>query len=95
MATLAERDQPAWLAAEGEKAELQEPDFPEGGFRAWLCVAGAWASMAVTFGYLNCFGVFEEYYLSHQLSGYSSSTVAWIGAIQVSPFAVRLCRFIY
>jgi hypothetical protein len=30
--------------------------FPEGGLRAWKTVAGCWAVMFITFGYVNAFG---------------------------------------
>lgn len=56
--------------------------FPEGGIKAWLTVAGASACLFVSFGWINCVGVFEEYYLTHQLSQYTPSKVAWIPALQ-------------
>jgi hypothetical protein len=31
-------------------------EFSEGGFKGWLTVAGTWAVMFITFGYVNCFG---------------------------------------
>ena len=33
-----------------------EPEFPEGGVRAWTVVAGAFSMMACTFGYVSTFG---------------------------------------
>ncbi|EPQ27809.1 uncharacterized protein PFL1_04554 [Pseudozyma flocculosa PF-1] len=64
----------------------KDPDagitFPEGGLRAWLSVLGGFWCTFITFGYLNSFGVFEDYYLQSFLSDKSSSQVAWIGAFQ-------------
>lgn len=31
-----------------------------------------------TFGWINCVGVFQDYYSTHQLKSYSASTVSWI-----------------
>lgn len=67
------------VTAEGQSSTLE---YPEGGLRAWLCVFGGFWSTFITFGYMNAFGVFERYYLTNTLSSYSSSTIAWIGAVQ-------------
>lgn len=63
-----------------EAAEAARVAFPEGGLKAWLCVVGSFFCTFVTFGYLNAFGVLEDYYL-RALPGYSSSTIAWIGSL--------------
>lgn len=36
-----------------------------------------------TFGYANTFGVFQAYYQFHGYPSESSSTIAWIGSIQL------------
>ena len=56
--------------------------FPEGGAQAWLTVAGSSACLFVSFGWVNCVGVFQEYYQTHQLKEYSASDIAWIPALQ-------------
>lgn len=56
--------------------------FPEGGAAAWLTVAGSSACLFVSFGWINCVGVFQEYYQTHQLAKYSPSDIAWIPALQ-------------
>ncbi|KAK5063006.1 hypothetical protein LTR84_005082 [Exophiala bonariae] len=67
--------------------------FPDGGLRAWLTVAGAAACMFVSWGWINCVGIFQDYYMRNQLSNYSASTIAWIPAVQtffmlaIGPFA--------
>ncbi|RDW63988.1 hypothetical protein BP5796_10490 [Coleophoma crateriformis] len=58
-------------------------DFPDGGLEAWLVVAGAFCCLFVSFGWINCIGIFETYYLETLLSQYSSSTVAWIPSCEV------------
>lgn len=57
-------------------------DFPDGGFEAWLVILGAWCCLFVSFGWITSIGVFQDYYLGHQLSNYSSSTVSWIPSLQ-------------
>ncbi|KAI1913278.1 hypothetical protein LOZ53_006341 [Ophidiomyces ophidiicola] len=58
------------------------PTFPDGGLRAWLAVAGAFATMFSTFGYLSTFGVLESYYHDKLLRNNSHSEIAWIGSLQ-------------
>ncbi|RFU24586.1 hypothetical protein B7463_g11751, partial [Scytalidium lignicola] len=58
-------------------------EFPEGGLRAWLVAGGATGVLFCNSGYINAFGVYQDYYLTHQLHDYSSSEVAWIGSIQI------------
>lgn len=57
-------------------------DFPEGGRKAWLTVSGAAACLFVSFGWVNCIGVFQEYYQTHQLRHYTGEEVAWIPSLQ-------------
>ncbi|KAJ5208060.1 hypothetical protein N7449_002439 [Penicillium cf. viridicatum] len=51
--------------------------------RAWLSIFGAFACAFCTVGFMNSFGIFQEYYTKNQLSSSSTSTVAWIGAISI------------
>jgi hypothetical protein len=57
------------------------PAAPDGGLRAWLAAAGGSCIFFSALGFANAFGVFEEYYLSHQLNGKSADDVAWIGSL--------------
>ncbi|KAK9332656.1 major facilitator superfamily domain-containing protein [Lipomyces starkeyi] len=70
---------------------------PDMGARAWLCVLGAWFGFFCSFGYLNCLGVFEEYYISYQLSSYSASTISWINSLQIfiMVFSSVVCGRLY
>lgn len=54
---------------------------PEGGSRAWLVAAGGFALFFCCLGFSNSFGVFEEYYASHQMRGESPDKIAWIGSL--------------
>ncbi|KAK9320449.1 major facilitator superfamily domain-containing protein [Lipomyces orientalis] len=56
---------------------------PDMGLRAWLCVFGAWWGFFCSFGYINCLGIFQEYYIENQLSSYSASTTSWINSLQI------------
>lgn len=40
----------------GEAAPMQAFTFPDGGWKAWSTVAGAWLVLFVSFGYVNAFG---------------------------------------
>ncbi|KAK6837968.1 hypothetical protein PG987_006249 [Apiospora arundinis] len=68
-------------------SELQDPNppsnFPDGGPEAWWTVAGASACMFVSFGWINCVGIFQDYYQEHQLAAYTPSDIAWISSIQL------------
>ncbi|RMZ86346.1 hypothetical protein DV736_g6428, partial [Chaetothyriales sp. CBS 134916] len=57
--------------------------FPEGGTEAWLTVAGASACLFVSFGWVNCVGIFQEYYQLNQLNEYTPSEIAWIPSLQI------------
>ncbi|TVY58580.1 Fujikurins efflux protein [Lachnellula cervina] len=54
-------------------------DFPEGGRRAWMAVAGAFLCLFVG-GVEYGFGVFITYYSTHFLKDEPVSTIAWIGS---------------
>ncbi|TIA03892.1 monocarboxylate permease-like protein-like protein [Aureobasidium pullulans] len=57
--------------------------FPDGGTNAWLCALGGSCCLFASFGWLNCIGVFQNYYSTNQLRDYSSSTVAWISSLEI------------
>ncbi|CAK7214912.1 hypothetical protein SEUCBS140593_002350 [Sporothrix eucalyptigena] len=61
----------------------KQPDFgpaPDGGWRAWSVAIGAGFITFAALGFANSFGVFEEYYITHQLQHKSADTIAWIGS---------------
>ncbi|KAJ2931043.1 hypothetical protein H1R20_g6047, partial [Candolleomyces eurysporus] len=59
------------------------PEFPDGGFWAWSTVAGAFLVQYCTFGYINAFGVYQDYYVRIYLTHYTPSTIGWIGGMQI------------
>ncbi|GAA5940769.1 hypothetical protein JCM3775_004893 [Rhodotorula graminis] len=74
---------------EGPSADVDE--FPEGGLRAWLCVAGSTLVLLTTFGFSNSFGAFMSYYATHQLAAYTTSQISWIGSAHL--FITFSCAF--
>ncbi|KAK8123713.1 hypothetical protein PG999_003631 [Apiospora kogelbergensis] len=68
-------------------SELQDPNppssFPDGGAEAWWTVAGASSCLFVSFGWINCVGIFQDYYQENQLAAYAPSDIAWISSIQL------------
>ena len=46
--------------------------------RALLTLLGSFCAMFTSFGWINCIGVFQDYYQTHQLREYSASSVSWI-----------------
>ncbi|KAK4937662.1 hypothetical protein LTR10_021735 [Elasticomyces elasticus] len=56
--------------------------FPDGGTQAWLTVLGGFCCLFNSWGWINCIGVFQDYYMDVPLRQYSASTVAWIPAVE-------------
>jgi predicted MFS family arabinose efflux permease len=54
---------------------------PDGGFQAWLQCAMGCTIVVTTWGFINCFGMFQAYYVS--ALGHPPSDIAWIGSLQV------------
>ncbi|PYI30806.1 MFS monocarboxylate transporter [Aspergillus indologenus CBS 114.80] len=54
---------------------------PDGGFRAWFQVALAHFVIFNTWGYINSFGVFQDYYT--QTLKRPPSDISWVGSIQI------------
>ncbi|KAJ6565981.1 MFS general substrate transporter [Mycena sp. CBHHK59/15] len=65
---------------DADGAQAAESEFPDGGFRAYLVVAG----VRFHFGYVNAWGVFQAYYEQNLLKDVPPSNIAWIGSIQYS-----------
>ncbi|KAE8356054.1 major facilitator superfamily domain-containing protein [Aspergillus coremiiformis] len=51
--------------------------------RACFTILGSFTGMFCTVGFMNSFGVFQEYYGKEQLADKSASTIAWLGAISI------------
>ncbi|KAI9788212.1 MAG: hypothetical protein M1816_007064 [Peltula sp. TS41687] len=70
------------LSSSSQPGGIDPSSFPDGGFEAWLVVLGSFCCLIVSFGWINCIGVFQEYYQTHQLRDYSPSTIAWIPSLE-------------
>ncbi|KAF5376598.1 hypothetical protein D9757_009593 [Collybiopsis confluens] len=57
--------------------------FPEGGFQAWVTVMGGWMVLFISFGAIQSFGVYQDYYSRVSLSEESPSRISWIGSVQI------------
>ncbi|KAJ6501019.1 MFS general substrate transporter [Mycena vitilis] len=57
--------------------------FPEGGRDAWLTVAGGAMVTFCTFGAIQSFGVYQDYYTRIFLSEHPASDISWIGSVQI------------
>ena len=68
--------------SEQQQDDSQPPLPPNGGFMAWLQVAGAWTIMFNVLGLLNSYGQFQTIYETDILKNESTSTIAWIGSAQ-------------
>ncbi|KFY01139.1 hypothetical protein V490_01068 [Pseudogymnoascus sp. VKM F-3557] len=56
----------------------------DGGFAAWSVVFGAWCCLFCAFGWVNASGNFQDYYETHQLRDFSSSSISWILSLEPS-----------
>ncbi|KAK1759062.1 major facilitator superfamily domain-containing protein [Echria macrotheca] len=56
---------------------------PDGGVRAWMVALGAACISFSCLGFSNSFGVFAQYYQTHQLIGEPANKIAWIGSISL------------
>lgn len=54
---------------------------PDGGLRAWLVIAGATCIYFSSLGFSNALGVFQQYYMAHQLHDKTPDYIAWIGSL--------------
>ncbi|TKA78607.1 hypothetical protein B0A49_02698 [Cryomyces minteri] len=66
----------------GVPAGFDPSQFPDGGLEAWMVIAGGFCCLFCSFGWINCIGVFQDYYQSHQLAHLSPSTIAWITSLE-------------
>ncbi|KAF8515407.1 monocarboxylate permease [Hysterangium stoloniferum] len=60
------------------------PDEPPDGGKGWLVVFGSTLALFATTGVINAYGVFQSYYTKVLLTQSTSTTIALIGALQIS-----------
>ncbi|KAG6827713.1 hypothetical protein H0H92_010686 [Tricholoma furcatifolium] len=67
-----------------EQNKTKTDGYPEGGFRAWSVLLGAFIAQFCTFGYTNAYGVYNDFYVRRYLNDrYTSSQISWIGSTQL------------
>ncbi|KAK5114232.1 hypothetical protein LTR85_010297 [Meristemomyces frigidus] len=59
-----------------------QPGIPNGGFVAWLQVACGFFMFFNSWGLINAFGVWQNYYTSTLLPTATNSNISWIGSIE-------------
>lgn len=69
---------PLDIADSPESSPPPETEYPEGGWKAWSVVFGAWCAMIPSMGLLNSLGILHAWISTHQLKDYSESSVGWI-----------------
>ncbi|KAJ9604896.1 hypothetical protein H2200_010285 [Cladophialophora chaetospira] len=57
---------------------------PDGGRTAWLQVLASCLININTFGLVNTFGAYQEFYASNYLRNHSESVISWIGTTQAA-----------
>ncbi|RMD39161.1 hypothetical protein DV735_g5968, partial [Chaetothyriales sp. CBS 134920] len=77
----ARADGPQIAIGGGEKGSDPGPP-PNGGFVAWLQVAGSFFLFFNCWGTVNTFGVFQTYYENNPHWTESPSNISWIGSVQ-------------
>ncbi|KAL5492850.1 hypothetical protein ACEPAI_4298 [Sanghuangporus weigelae] len=72
------------VAIQGVEGRLNPSkiDIPDGGFEAWSTLAGAFIVVFCTSGYVNSFGVYEDFYVRQYLTSFTTSQISWIGSAQ-------------
>jgi hypothetical protein len=60
---------------------LVHPSPPNGGQKAWIQVLVSHLCVFNSFGYINSFGIFQQYYAS--TLSLPPSTISWVGSIQI------------
>ncbi|KAJ6592148.1 MFS general substrate transporter [Mycena vulgaris] len=69
-----------------EQAPIAEEnaEFIEGSIRGWLAVFGGSLVLISTFGNMQSFGVFQDFYTRIYFPEESPSTISWIGSVQLA-----------
>lgn len=84
VATGEDEPRPNTTEADQEKAAPDSTKFeaaPDGGARAWLVAAGGFCITFCCLGFTSTFGIFQQYYTTHQLRKESPDKIAWIGSL--------------
>ncbi|ATZ50902.1 hypothetical protein BCIN_06g03720 [Botrytis cinerea B05.10] len=74
------------LAPSEAPSEFLESDAPrdsEWNTRSCIAVIGAFSIMFCSVGFINAFGVFQEYYAKNMLANKTASEISWLGSFNV------------
>ena len=69
--------------SQDEQDFFEDDQFPDGGIKASLVVAGSLVGLMATFGLLNSVGAIQGYISTHQLADVPALTVSWIFSVFV------------
>ncbi|KAF8867447.1 major facilitator superfamily domain-containing protein [Mucidula mucida] len=58
-------------------------EVPNGGTVAWMTLVGAFLAVFCSSGYVNVYGIYEDFFVREYLSESSSFQISWIGSVQV------------
>lgn len=67
-----------------EDGDDAHDDYPEGGWRAYLVVLGAFLGCLVNLGVINSIGAVQMWVLQHQLVDYLALTISWVFSIYLA-----------
>ena len=84
-----EEDLPSDSAASNPPDHDEKDDFPEGGLRAWLVVAGAFCGSFSVFGIINSTAILLEWFSSHQLQDKNASQVRMLNVASEGQWLTR------
>ncbi|PVH76457.1 MFS monocarboxylate transporter-like protein [Cadophora sp. DSE1049] len=79
------RDEEKAEASPDQHHSLEEPSKPQSEFnlRSILVLVGSFFAMFCSVGFVNAFGVFQEYYSANLLSDKSASEISWLGSFNL------------
>ncbi|KAH7395558.1 MFS monocarboxylate transporter-like protein [Cadophora sp. MPI-SDFR-AT-0126] len=79
------RDEEKGEASSDQHHSIEEPrkTQSEFNFRSILVLIGSFSAMFCTVGFVNAFGVFQEYYSTNFLSNKSASDISWLGSFNL------------
>ncbi|EIW84681.1 MFS general substrate transporter [Coniophora puteana RWD-64-598 SS2] len=81
---MAEKTEEARVEAKEEGIREQYGEPPDGGMKAYLVLLSTVLCTFTTFGFVNAWGIFQDYYEATLLKDENPSNIAWIGSIQYS-----------
>ena len=69
------------LSVETDEPESAFEAYPDGGWKAYSVLLGAWCALLPPSGILNSIGSLQAHLHSDQLKGYTESEIGWIFSV--------------